>query len=57
VDGEREAKSCGYRAKLVGIDATAWDEIQDVFGDGTDYTWASVMMMASTMRKTVTKWT
>ncbi|KAF8212158.1 transcription elongation factor SPT6 [Mycena galopus ATCC 62051] len=33
-----------YRARpeLVGIDALAWDEIHDVFGDGHDYDWALV---------------
>ncbi|KIJ44055.1 hypothetical protein M422DRAFT_60198 [Sphaerobolus stellatus SS14] len=28
------------RPDMVGIDANAWDEIFEVFGDGTDYDWA-----------------
>ncbi|KAJ7172406.1 transcription elongation factor SPT6 [Mycena filopes] len=28
------------RPELVGIDALAWEEIHDVFGDGHDYDWA-----------------
>ncbi|KAJ3557008.1 hypothetical protein NM688_g1705 [Phlebia brevispora] len=30
------------RPELSGIDASAWDEIFDVFGDGHDYDWALV---------------
>ncbi|QRV99986.1 transcription elongation factor SPT6 [Ceratobasidium sp. AG-Ba] len=33
-------KAMGARPELVGIDAGAWDEIFEVFGDGTDYDWA-----------------
>ncbi|THH00428.1 hypothetical protein EW145_g7080 [Phellinidium pouzarii] len=32
----------GSRPELTGIDANAWDEIHDVFGDGHDYDWALV---------------
>ncbi|KAJ3517179.1 hypothetical protein NLJ89_g675 [Agrocybe chaxingu] len=30
------------RPELAGIDANAWDEIHDVFGDGHEYDWALV---------------
>ncbi|KAL5532712.1 SPT6 [Sanghuangporus sanghuang] len=30
------------RPELTGIDASTWDEIHDVFGDGHDYDWALV---------------
>ncbi|KAG8750747.1 Transcription elongation factor spt6 [Ceratobasidium sp. 428] len=33
-------KAMGARPELAGIDAGAWDEIFEVFGDGTDYDWA-----------------
>ncbi|KAK7019339.1 transcription elongation factor Spt6 [Favolaschia claudopus] len=33
-------KRAQARPELVGIDALAWDEIHDVFGDGHDYDWA-----------------
>ncbi|KAJ6496747.1 transcription elongation factor SPT6 [Mycena vitilis] len=33
-------KKARARPELVGIDALAWDEIHDVFGDGHDYDWA-----------------
>ncbi|KAJ7235446.1 transcription elongation factor SPT6 [Mycena haematopus] len=35
-------KQARARPELVGIDALAWDEIHDVFGDGHDYDWALV---------------
>ncbi|TFY83720.1 hypothetical protein EWM64_g301 [Hericium alpestre] len=35
-------RALGSRPELTGIDANAWDEIQDVFGDGHDYDWAMV---------------
>ncbi|KAJ1309768.1 hypothetical protein OPQ81_006534 [Rhizoctonia solani] len=39
VEKERR-KAMGARPELAGIDAGAWDEIFEVFGDGTDYDWA-----------------
>ncbi|KAH9951462.1 transcription elongation factor Spt6 [Amylocystis lapponica] len=33
-------KAMGSRPELAGIDANAWDEIHEVFGDGHDYDWA-----------------
>ncbi|KZT42027.1 transcription elongation factor Spt6 [Sistotremastrum suecicum HHB10207 ss-3] len=39
VERERN-RALGARPELTGIDATAWDEIHEVFGDGTDYDWA-----------------
>ncbi|KAG8713489.1 Transcription elongation factor spt6 [Ceratobasidium sp. 423] len=39
VEKERR-KLMGARPELAGIDAGAWDEIFEVFGDGTDYDWA-----------------
>jgi transcription elongation factor SPT6 len=30
----------GTRPEFSGMDQTTWDEIYDVFGDGTDYAWA-----------------
>ncbi|KAI0035919.1 transcription elongation factor SPT6 [Vararia minispora EC-137] len=33
-------KAMGSRPELTGIDANAWDEIYEVFGDGHDYDWA-----------------
>ncbi|KAF4578811.1 Transcription elongation factor spt6 [Pleurotus pulmonarius] len=30
----------GIRPELAGIDANAWDEIHEVFGDGHEYDWA-----------------
>ncbi|KIJ69294.1 hypothetical protein HYDPIDRAFT_172723 [Hydnomerulius pinastri MD-312] len=33
-------KAMGSRPELAGIDAVAWDEIHDVFGDGHEYDWA-----------------
>ncbi|KAJ7709827.1 transcription elongation factor SPT6 [Mycena rosella] len=35
-------KQARARPELVGIDALAWDEIHDVFGDGHEYDWALV---------------
>ncbi|KAJ7430704.1 transcription elongation factor SPT6 [Mycena galericulata] len=35
-------KKARARPELVGIDALAWDEIHDVFGDGHEYDWALV---------------
>ncbi|THH26563.1 hypothetical protein EUX98_g7622 [Antrodiella citrinella] len=35
-------KAMGSRPELAGIDAGAWDEIYEVFGDGHDYDWALV---------------
>ncbi|KAL6300573.1 SH2 domain-containing protein [Sparassis latifolia] len=35
-------KAMGSRPELAGIDANAWDEIHEVFGDGHDYDWALV---------------
>ncbi|KAG6814391.1 hypothetical protein H0H92_010977 [Tricholoma furcatifolium] len=39
---ERRKKARGTRPELagIGIDANAWDEIHDVFGDGHEYDWA-----------------
>ncbi|KAG6845335.1 hypothetical protein H0H87_010792 [Tephrocybe sp. NHM501043] len=37
---ERRKKARGIRPELEGIDANAWDEIHDVFGDGHEYDWA-----------------
>ncbi|KAL0946577.1 hypothetical protein HGRIS_012779 [Hohenbuehelia grisea] len=38
---ERERRKIqGIRPELAGIDANAWDEIHDVFGDGHEYDWA-----------------
>ncbi|KAJ7905577.1 transcription elongation factor SPT6 [Mycena olivaceomarginata] len=39
LDKRKQARA---RPELVGIDALAWDEIHDVFGDGHDYDWALV---------------
>ncbi|TFK42525.1 transcription elongation factor SPT6 [Crucibulum laeve] len=39
---ERRKKARGARPELAGIDANAWDEIHDVFGDGHEYDWALV---------------
>ncbi|CAE6414499.1 unnamed protein product [Rhizoctonia solani] len=39
VEKERR-KAMGARPELAGIDVGAWDEIFEVFGDGTDYDWA-----------------
>ncbi|KAF8447735.1 SH2 domain-containing protein [Boletus edulis BED1] len=33
-------KAMGSRPELAGIDANAWAEIHDVFGDGHEYDWA-----------------
>lgn len=33
-------KALGSHPELTGIDASAWDEIYEVFGDGRDYEWA-----------------
>ncbi|KAI0054143.1 transcription elongation factor Spt6 [Auriscalpium vulgare] len=41
VEKERR-KAMGSRPELTGIDANAWDEIYEVFGDGHDYDWALV---------------
>ncbi|PPR03612.1 hypothetical protein CVT24_007728 [Panaeolus cyanescens] len=35
-------KRARVRPELVGIDANAWDEIHEVFGDGHEYDWALV---------------
>ncbi|KAI0273742.1 transcription elongation factor Spt6 [Gloeopeniophorella convolvens] len=35
-------KAFGSHPELTGIDASAWDEIYEVFGDGRDYEWALV---------------
>ncbi|KAI0306468.1 transcription elongation factor Spt6 [Multifurca ochricompacta] len=35
-------KALGSHPELTGIDASAWDEIYEVFGDGRDYEWALV---------------
>ncbi|KAF9483749.1 transcription elongation factor SPT6 [Pholiota conissans] len=35
-------KRARVRPELAGIDANAWDEIHDVFGDGHEYDWALV---------------
>lgn len=37
---ERRKRALGARPELAGIDANAWDEIHDVFGDGHEYDWA-----------------
>ncbi|SJL00593.1 uncharacterized protein ARMOST_03906 [Armillaria ostoyae] len=37
---ERRKKAREIRPELAGIDANAWEEIHDVFGDGHDYDWA-----------------
>lgn len=37
---QRRKRAFGSRPELAGIDANAWDEIHDVFGDGHDYDWA-----------------
>ncbi|KAF9454548.1 transcription elongation factor SPT6 [Macrolepiota fuliginosa MF-IS2] len=39
---QRRKRAFGSRPELAGIDANAWDEIHDVFGDGHDYDWALV---------------
>ncbi|TCD64537.1 Transcription elongation factor spt6 [Steccherinum ochraceum] len=39
IEKERR-KAMGSRPELAGIDAGAWDEIYEVFGDGHDYDWA-----------------
>ncbi|KAI0340086.1 transcription elongation factor Spt6 [Trametopsis cervina] len=39
VERERR-KAMGSRPELSGIDAGAWDEIYDIFGDGHEYDWA-----------------
>ncbi|KAJ7632692.1 transcription elongation factor SPT6 [Roridomyces roridus] len=41
LEQDRWKKARG-RPELVGIDALAWDEIHDVFGDGHEYDWALV---------------
>ncbi|TBU50800.1 transcription elongation factor SPT6 [Dichomitus squalens] len=35
-------RAMGSRPELSGIDANAWDEIHEVFGDGHEYDWALV---------------
>ncbi|RPD66156.1 transcription elongation factor SPT6 [Lentinus tigrinus ALCF2SS1-7] len=35
-------RAMGSRPELAGIDANAWDEIHEVFGDGHEYDWALV---------------
>ncbi|KAL4067952.1 SH2 domain-containing protein, partial [Scleroderma citrinum] len=35
-------RAMGNRPELAGIDASAWDEIHEVFGDGHEYDWALV---------------
>ncbi|KAK2466864.1 hypothetical protein APHAL10511_001122 [Amanita phalloides] len=37
---ERRKRARGIRPEVEGIDANAWDELHDVFGDGLDYDWA-----------------
>lgn len=37
---ERRKRARGVRPEVEGIDANAWDELHDVFGDGLDYDWA-----------------
>ncbi|KAG5728025.1 Transcription elongation factor SPT6 [Termitomyces sp. T112] len=37
---ERRKRARGAVPELAGIDANAWDEIHDVFGDGHEYDWA-----------------
>ncbi|KAF9013878.1 SH2 domain-containing protein [Cyathus striatus] len=39
---ERLKKARGARPEWAGIDANAWDELHDVFGDGHEYDWALV---------------
>lgn len=39
-DAERRKRARRVRPELAGIDANAWDEIHDVFGDGHEYDWA-----------------
>ncbi|GJE87155.1 transcription elongation factor Spt6 [Phanerochaete sordida] len=39
---ERERRKALGSESLPGIDASAWDEIYEVFGDGHDYDWALV---------------
>ncbi|KXN86889.1 Transcription elongation factor SPT6 [Leucoagaricus sp. SymC.cos] len=39
---QRRKRALGSRPEFAGIDANAWDEIHDVFGDGHDYDWALV---------------
>jgi transcription elongation factor SPT6 len=39
---ELRRKSRGAHPELAGIDANAWAEIHDVFGDGHEYDWALV---------------
>ncbi|KAH8116918.1 transcription elongation factor SPT6 [Phellopilus nigrolimitatus] len=43
------------RPELTGIDANAWDEISDVFGDGHDYDWALVDEEEEAMADEVSK--
>ncbi|KAF8163355.1 transcription elongation factor SPT6 [Crassisporium funariophilum] len=38
----RRKKARGARPELAGIDANAWDEIHEVFGDGHEYDWALI---------------
>ncbi|KAI0256807.1 transcription elongation factor Spt6 [Lactifluus subvellereus] len=35
-------KALGSHPELTGIDASSWDEIYEVFGDGRDYEWALI---------------
>ncbi|KAF8654136.1 hypothetical protein AX16_003667 [Volvariella volvacea WC 439] len=35
-------KARGLPPELTGIDASAWDELHEVFGDGHDYDWALI---------------
>ncbi|KAG6900843.1 hypothetical protein C0993_009961 [Termitomyces sp. T159_Od127] len=37
---QRRKRARGAVPELAGIDANAWDEIHDVFGDGHEYDWA-----------------
>ncbi|KAF7969884.1 hypothetical protein HWV62_25605 [Athelia sp. TMB] len=37
---KKRREAMGVRPELAGIDANAWAEIHDVFGDGHDYDWA-----------------
>lgn len=37
---ERRWRARGARPDFEGIDANAWDELHDVFGNGLDYNWA-----------------
>ncbi|EMD38273.1 hypothetical protein CERSUDRAFT_113442 [Gelatoporia subvermispora B] len=39
---EKARRKAMGRPELAGIDATAWDEIHEVFGDGHEYDWALV---------------